>query len=302
MISIPPLKKNDLIYITAPAKAIEEEHVLNAKRFFENKGYRVEISKNCCGQHHYFSGTDEERTADLQYAFDNPEVKAIICARGGYGSIRILDKLQWASMIRNPKWLLGFSDITIFHQRLFRFDILSIHGTMPLNFETNSKEALDTLMDCLNQKSYTISAKTDPSNKFGKTQGQLVGGNFSILYSLLGTDDQIDYSGKILFIEDIAEHLYHLDRMLYSFQKSGILNKISGLMVGGMTNMQDTSIPFGSTYEEIILDHLKYRNIPVAFGFPIGHIPDNRAVIVGAEYSFSVDENGSVLSFENSMN
>jgi len=270
---------------------------MNAKRFFENEGYRVMISKFCLGQHHYFSGTDEERTADLQFAIDNPEIKAIVCARGGYGSIRILDKIQWAAMLREPKWLLGFSDITVFHQRLYRFDIPSIHGTMPLNFETNSKEALETLMDCLTGKAYSITSAPDPSNKFGSTKGQLVGGNFSILYSLLGTDDQIDYTGKILFIEDIAEHLYHLDRMLYAFQKAGILNKISGLVVGGMTNMQDTTIPFGHTYDEIILDHLKYRNIPVAFGFPIGHIPDNRAVVVGGEYQFSVDKEKSVLIF-----
>lgn len=296
MISIPPLKKNDLIYITAPAKAIEEEHVIYAKQFFEKEGYRVEVSKNCLGQHNYFSGTDDERTADLQYAFDNPEIKAIVCARGGYGSIRILDKLQWASMIRDPKWLLGFSDITIFHQRLFRFELPSIHGTMPLNFKTNSPEALETLMACLTGKSYSIQCDYDPSNKLGQVKGQLIGGNFSILYSLLGTDDQIDYSGKILFIEDLAEHLYHLDRILYAFQKSGILNKISGLIVGGMTNMQDTSIPFGSTFEEIILDHLKYRNIPVAFGFPLGHIPDNRAVIVGGEYSLSVSNNETSLT------
>lgn len=298
MLSIAPLKKNDLVYITAPAKAIEGEHILFASNFFEKAGFKVEIAKHCLGQHHYFSGTDAERMEDLQYAFDNPEIKAIICARGGYGSIRILDRLQWASMIREPKWIVGFSDITIFHHRLFRFEIPSIHATMPLNFATNSKEAMETLLACLKGENSTISCPFQLVNKLGEVSGELVGGNLSILYSLLGTDDQIDYNGKILFIEDLAEHLYHLDRMMYAFKKAGVLDKIKGLVVGGMTDMQDTAIPFGQTVEEILLNHFQFRNIPIAFGFPIGHFDDNRAVIQGGEYVFKVTPEISSLTFK----
>lgn len=295
--TIPSLKKGDLIYITAPAKAIEKEYVLFAKAFFEKYGFRVLISENCLGAFNYFSGTDDERLADLQFGIDNPEIKAIICARGGYGCIRIVDRIQWASMLREPKWLIGYSDITIFHQRLQRFELQSIHGTMPFNFEKNSPEALETLLAAMKSEDYSITCSGDKFNQLGTVQGKLVGGNLSILYSLLGTDDQIDYSNTILFIEDLSEHLYHIDRMLYAFEKAGVFNKIKGLIVGGMTDLQDTDTPFGQTIEEIILHHFKYRKIPIAFNFPAGHIDDNRALILGREYELTVKEIEITLSF-----
>ena len=294
--TIPSLKKGDLIYITAPAKAIEKEYILFAKGFFEKQGFRVLISEHCLGAFNYFSGTDAERLADLQFGIDNPEVKAIFCARGGYGCIRIVDQIQWASMLREPKWLIGFSDITIFHQRLQRFELPSIHGTMPFNFEKNSPEALETLLKALMGEKYSISCANDKFNKLGTVQGKLVGGNLSILYSLLGTDDQIDYSDTILFIEDLAEHLYHIDRMLFAFEKAGVFNKIKGLIVGGMTDLQDTDTPFGQTIEEIILSHFKYRKIPIGFNFPSGHIPDNRSLVLGKIYELVINESETMLN------
>lgn len=294
---IPYLKKGDLIYITAPAKAIEKELIENAKLFFEKSGYNVLISKHCIGTFNYFSGTDEERTADLQFGLDHPDIKAIICARGGYGCVRILDNLQWASFVREPKWIVGFSDVTVFHQRCQRFEIESIHGTMPLNFEENTEEALSTLLSALEGKSYSITSENSVYNQKGIVEGELIGGNLSILYSLIGTDDQIDYEGKILFIEDLSEQLYHLDRMFYSFAKAGILEKINGLIIGGMTDMKDTAIPFGKNYQEIILAHFKYRKIPICFDFPAGHINDNRALIFGRKITLEINEKGGEIKF-----
>ena len=294
---INPLQPGDLIYICAPAKSIEKEHVYFAQALFEAKGYRVEISKHCLNTYHYFSGTDVERAADLQYAFDNPEIKAIVCARGGYGSIRIIDHLGWASMLLSPKWLIGFSDITIFHQRMLRHGLESIHGTMPLNFQTNSNESFTTLFDALEGRAYSIQSPASNFNKMGECRGKLVGGNLSILYSLLATDERIDYTGTILFIEDLSEQLYHLDRMFYSFKKAGILEQINGLVIGGMTDLKDTVIPFGQNYQELILSHLTFRKIPVCFDFPAGHIDDNRALILGQECSLKVSNSGAELNF-----
>lgn len=295
--TIASLVKGDLIYITAPAKAIEEEYVVFAKSFFEKEGFKVQIGKHCLGSYNYFSGTDEERRADFQEAIDNPDVKAIICARGGYGCVRIVDYLQWAAFIREPKWIVGFSDVTVFHQRIQRFELESIHGTMPLNFSSNTKESLNTLLLALQNKPYSITSKDNLWNKKGETVAQLVGGNLSILFSLLGTDDEIDYSNTILFIEDLAEQLYHLDRMMFAFEKAGIFNKIKGLIVGGMSDMKDTAIPFGKTYQEIILERFQFRKIPIAFDFPAGHQDDNRALIFGREINFKVDENGGKITF-----
>lgn len=291
-----PLASGDLIYITAPAKAIEKEHVDFAVAFFENAGFKVLVSKNCLGQHHYFSGTDEERLEDLQYGIDHPEVKAIVCARGGYGCVRIVDRIQWASMLREPKWMVGFSDVTVFHQHLQRFNLPSIHGSMVLNFKDNSQVALNTLLMALKGESFSVAA-TSNFNKSGSAEGTIVGGNLSIVYSLIGTNNQPDYSDKILFVEDLAEHLYHIDRMFYALNKSGILDKISGLVVGGMTELEDTATPFGMSVEEIILAHFQYRNIPIAFGFPAGHLNDNRALILGKKVRFNVEGTTSELLF-----
>ena len=293
----PVLRSGDLVYITAPAKAIEEEHVLFAKELFEDAGFKVMIGQHCLGRHHYFSGTDEERQADLQFAIDHPEVKAIVCARGGYGCVRIVDRIQWAGMLREPKWMIGFSDVTVFHQRLQRFGISNIHGTMVLNYKTNSSDAINTMMAALKGEDTAISCEPNSYNKKGMASGKLVGGNLSIIYSLLGTDDQIDFTDCILFVEDLAEHLYHIDRMFFALNKAGVLDKIKGLIIGGMTDLEDTDIPFGKTVEEIILDHFTYRNIPIAFGFPAGHISDNRALILGDQCKLEVSAEKTLLSY-----
>lgn len=289
---IPYLQPGDLIQIVAPAKAIEEDHVLFAKVFFEQRGYKVEIGKHCLGAFNYFSGTDIERAEDFQNALDNPDVKAIICARGGYGVVRIIDRLKWANQLRFPKWIVGFSDITVFHQQLQKFEQPSLHATMPLNFQQNSSESFQTLLDALEGKSYSIEIGGNPNNKRGEASGELIGGNLSIVYSLLGTDLQPEYKGKILFLEDVGEQLYALDRMFFSLKKAGVLDKISGLIIGGMTDIKDTTATtIGMTVPEIVLQHFTYSTIPICFDFPAGHIDDNRALIFGKEAKLSIKEN-----------
>lgn len=296
MTTIPYLQPGDVVYITAPAKAIEQEHVLFAKDLLEKNGFNVKVSKHCLGQHNYFSGTDSERQADFQEGMDDPEVKAILCARGGYGCVRIVDQLNWAGMLRQPKWIIGFSDITVFHHRMQQFNLPSIHGSMVLNFKDNSPEALSTLFSALKGTLKEITTPASTHNKFGTCRGKLIGGNLSIVYSLLGTNDALDFTDSILFIEDLAEHLYHIDRMIFALEKAGALNKIKGLIVGGMTDLEDTTIPFGSSVEELLLRPFEFRKIPIAFDFPAGHISDNRALVLGANYELSVSENETVLT------
>lgn len=288
----PHLKPGDCVYITAPAKSIDQSAVDYAAHWLEKQGYRVQLSAHCVGQHHYFSGTDEQRRDDMQRAIDDPEIKAIWCARGGYGSVRIVDQLNWETFFAQPKWLIGFSDITVFHQHLQKNKVCSIHATMPLNVASNSNESLDSLVAVLNGHPRGLQAKPNTNNILGSAEGGLIGGNLSVLCSLIGTDAQPDFTGKILFIEDLAEHLYQIDRMMYSLKKSGILKLVSAVVVGGMTDLKDTSPPFGLKYEQIIREHVEQLGIPIAFDFPAGHINDNQALLLGAGYSLNVDATG----------
>jgi muramoyltetrapeptide carboxypeptidase len=288
---IKPLVLGSKIYITSPAKAIDAECVFNAKSFLENNGFEVVIAEHCLGNHHYFSGTDEERLMDMQHALDDDSITAIWCARGGYGAVRIVDRLNWSNFQSNPKWLIGFSDITVFHNRLNSYNIPSIHATMPLNLNTNSTAAKVSFLDAINGHKLSYNLSSCRENIYGNTKGILVGGNLSILYSLLATNDNIDFTEKILFIEDVGEQLYNLDRMLFTFEKAGVLDKIKGLVVGGFTDLKDTATPFGQGYKEIIASKFLNKNIPVAFDFPAGHIDDNRALVFGFEYYLEVSEN-----------
>lgn len=296
-INIPFLKPGDLIYITAPAKSIDEASVTLAKKLFEDRGYRVRISDHCTGVHHYFSGSDEERLRDLQTGIDDPDVKAIVCARGGYGCVRIMDSVRWAGMLTQPKWMVGFSDVTFFHQHLQLLGLPSIHSTMPLNYPDNTAEAIDTMFTALEGRAYSIEGPHSALNKPGHASGRLLGGNLSILYSMLGSKDRPDFTGSILFIEDLCEYIYHIDRMMQALRRAGVLEEISGLIVGGITEMNDTAVPFGMTVEELILDLMKFRRIPVCFDFPAGHINDNRAMVLGSVVEVSVNESGSQVLF-----
>lgn len=286
--ALPKLKKGDTIALVSPAKAIDSVLIEQAKMRFEAAGFHVLIGKNAAGNSHYFSGTDLERASDFQWALDHPDVKAIICNRGGYGCIRILDRINWAGMLREPKWIVGFSDVTVFHQKMQTLELPSIHATMPLNFNENSPESIESLLLALQEHTFHYQLTPQKNNKFGTASGILLGGNLSILHSLIGTEIQPNYANSILYIEDVGEQLYAIDRMLFAFEKAGILNQINGLIVGGMTDLKDTATPIGMTLEELILEKFAYRSIPIVFGFPAGHVNDNRALILGKEVKLEV--------------
>ena len=291
MIHPPKLLPGDTIALVSPAKAIEVSHIEFARTYFEKQGFKVLVGSNAAGEYRYFSGTDANRAGDLQWAIDHPDVKAIICNRGGYGAIRLFDTVNWANLLREPKWILGFSDITNFHCLALKLGIESAHTSMPLNFQENSPESLDSLLNVLHGKPNEYSWEKNTANKPGSVTGKVVGGNLSILYSLLGTPYSPIYDDSILFIEDIGEQLYHLDRMLWAFRFAGVFDRISGLIVGGMTDMKDTATPTEWSVEELILEHTKYRSFPIAFEAPVGHIPDNRAFICGRKATLTVTEN-----------
>lgn len=295
MIRPPVLRPGDTIALVSPAKAIEPELIQTAASFFEDKGFRVLIGAHAAGSWNYFSGTDEARTQDLQWAIDHPEVKAIICNRGGYGALRVLQQVQWANFLREPRWLAGFSDITNFHAQGLKLGVETIHSTMPLNFAENTPRSLESLLDVLQHGHTHLEWKTTHSGKNGSATGRVIGGNLSILYSLLGTPLCPSFQDAILFIEDVGEQWYHVDRMFQSMKLAGVFNEIAGLVVGGMTDMKDTAVPTGYSLEGLVHEMVQFRQIPVAFDAPIGHQNDNQAVIVGRIGHLIVSDQQSTL-------
>ncbi len=282
------------IHITAPAKVIDKVCIDFAVDFFQKNGFEVSLSNHVLGQHNYFSGTDAERLTDFQAALDDDTNDFILCARGGYGSVRIIDDLDFTKFLKKPKIIIGFSDITVFHNHIHtHFNFPTLHASVPLNFQSNTPEALNSLVNVLNGKLNKYEIAASKYNRFGETKAVVVGGNLSIIYSLIGTNSDLNTDGKILFIEDIGEHIYALDRILYSLKKSNKLQKLAGLIVGGMTNIKDTEIPFGKNVEEVISEIVTPYNFPVCFNFPAGHIDDNRAIIFGKEALLVVTPEGS---------
>ncbi len=297
MISPPSLKKGDAIGLVAPARRVSEQELTKAVSIIESRGYKVLKGKYLFASENQFSGTDEERTADFQQMLENPEVKAVFAVRGGYGSVRIIDKIDFCPLLKNPKWIAGYSDFTVFHNHLINLGLQSLHATMPLNFATNTPEALASLFDVLEGKRPQYHFVLHPLNRKGKAVGMLVGGNLSVLYSVMGSDSFPDTAGKILFLEDLDEYLYHIDRMMMALKRAGVFKNLAGLIIGGMTGMNDNAIPFGKTAEEIIRESVEEYDFPVAFGFPAGHQPDNRALIMGAEVRLEVKEGHLEIDF-----
>lgn len=295
MIAPPFLTPGSTVYLTAPAKAIEESTVYAAKEILESWGLNVEIAEHCLGRYHYFSGTDQERLADFQKGLDAPEVAAILCARGGYGCVRLIEQLSWDCFRQRPKWVIGFSDVTLFHQKIQQEKFQSIHGIMPLGFTTGSESALSSLKSALFGKPFALTCPKHPLNLLGECSGVLIGGNMTLVYSQLGTPLCCDFQDKILFLEDVGEHLYKIDRMLYALRMSGAFQKIKGLILGGFTEMEDTDVPFGKTLEELVVEQVGDLNIPVAFGFPAGHIDDNQALVLGKTVKLTVTDQGASL-------
>ncbi len=295
MKQLPALKKGDVIRILAPAKCIEKMYIDDAKEQLEAFGFDVQISEYCLGNDGYFSGTIAQRTQDLQNAIDAPSVKAILCARGGYGCIQIVDRINWADFMQQPKWLIGFSDITVFHQRLSRMQCPSLHASMPLNFSNNTTRSITSLVNAMKGEQLNYQWKTNSSNKKGITQGNLIGGNLAVLCGLIGTNEMPSYLNSILFVEEVGEPLYAIDRYLYQLSKAGVLDQIRGIVLGGFSAMKDSDPPYGKSLEEIVRAHFNYRSIPVAFDFPGGHQDDNCALILGRPAVLTVEDTGVQL-------
>lgn len=290
---IPPfLRPGDRIRIVSPAGKVQKDKVLPGIELLQDEGYEVVVGRHVFGKNFQYSGTDQQRAADLQEAISDPETKAIICARGGYGSLRIIEKIVFSPLLKNPKWLVGFSDITVFHAVLNTLGIASIHGAMPGFFLENKKpsKSFFSLMELLSSGRSRIEFQEQELNRSGSCSGELVGGNLSLIYSLQGTPWQLETSGKILVIEDLSEYLYHLDRMMQNLRLSGQLKNLAGLVVGGFTDMKDNDSPFGKSAYEIILEAVQDYHFPVCFDFPVGHIPKNLALMFGSKYELEVAE------------
>jgi len=290
------LQIGDKIGIISTARKITIEELTPAIKILESWGLKAVLGDNLFEVDNQFSGTVKQRTADLQGMIDDKSIKAILCARGGYGTVQIVDNIDFSNLKNNSKWIIGYSDVTVLHSHLHNLGIASLHATMPINFEKNTKESLDSLKNSLFGNENSIECKAHPFNRFGKINAEIVGGNLSILYSLLGSDSDINTDGKILFIEDLDEYLYHIDRMLMNLKRNGKFTKLKGLIVGGMSGMNDNDIPFGKTAEEIISEQTKGYDFPICFGFPAGHLDDNRCIRLGVKSVLEIYENGVSLS------
>ncbi|MFI5172402.1 MAG: LD-carboxypeptidase [Chitinophagales bacterium] len=287
------LKKGETLGILSTARWQEEEELKLSNDFFREWGLKTVYGKTIKARHDQFAGDDDLRTSDLQQFLDDPSISAIICSRGGYGTIRIIDKIDFTAFVQRPKFICGFSDITVLHTHISdKLGISTIHSTMPICFSSNSTESIQTLKNVLFGLPNPYEIPAHPLNKTGEAEGILAGGNLSILYSLLGTRFGFSTSGKILFLEDVDEYLYHIDRMMMSLKLAGKLENIKGLIVGGMTEMKDNLVKFGKSAQEIISEHVTNLNIPVCFGFPAGHQDDNRALYMGSKTKMRVGSDG----------
>ena len=286
MITPPYLKKGNKIAIVSPSRKITMQEMDPAIRTFREWGLEVVAGSHMLYSYHQFAGTDDERSCDVQALIDNDSVRAIISSRGGYGASRIIDNIDFSRFRRYPKWMVGFSDFTVFHSHIQRhFGVETIHAMMPVNFPASDK-------DPAGEKGLSASTLKSARNltRHGIAEGILTGGNLSMLYSLSGTASDIDTEGKILFIEDLDEYLYHVDRMMMNLKRSGKLAGLAGLIVGGLTDMHDNEVPFGKNAEQIIMDAVAEYDYPVCTGFPAGHQDKNLAMFFGRKASLSISE------------
>ena len=298
MITPPHLQKGDTVAILATARKNLDDNLKPAIDLLKSWGLNVVIGSSIGLDNNQLAGTDEQRAADFQQQLNNPTIKAIWCVKGGYGTVRMIDLLDFTAFKKNPKWIVGFSDVTVLHNHLNTLGFKSIHGIMPVTVAKATPEAIETLRIALFGEKLKYEIDPFMMNRPGKATGELVGGNLSILYSLFGSPSAIDCTDKILFIEDLDEYLYHIDRMMINLKRNGCLESIKGIVVGSMTKMKDNDIPWGKNAIEIIEDVTKTYNIPVLYNFPAGHIQDNRALILGDIVTINVNEKCSTLVFK----
>lgn len=296
MIRPPYLKEGDTVAIVATARKVSKFEMKPTIDLLEKWGLKVMPGKNLYKDQNQFAGSDEDRSGDLQRALNNKNVRAILFARGGYGTVRVIDSIDWKKFVKDPKWLIGYSDLTVVHSHIHQHcAVQSLHGPMSLNLPKLSETCLNVFKQTLfGQPLRYSSSKQQPHleklNRKGKAKGRLVGGNLSVLYSLMASPSDLETTGKILFLEDLDEYLYHIDRMMMNLKRAGKLANLAGLIVGGMTEMKDNQIPFGKSAEEIIHDVVKEYNFPVVYGFPAGHIPNNYPLIIGSEVTLNVTD------------
>lgn len=287
------LKANDKVVILSPSGKIETQWVEGLKAMLESYGLVVSVAEHAFCAKGRFAGTDDDRVQDLQKAINDAQVKAIFCSRGGYGLARIIDKIDFSALKSAAKWIVGFSDVTALHNALSRVGVASIHGIMAKHI-TLKAEGLDNLMTMLFGGEVAYETPAHEFNKVGEAEGELIGGNLSVLYGLRGTPFDLDYKGKILFIEDLGERLYHIDRMMQNLRLGGVFEQISGLVVGQFTDIDEDDSFSGGVYG-VIRDAVKDYNIPVCFNFPVGHVDNNQPLKMGANYKLEVLKDKSIL-------
>ncbi len=298
MITPPYLKSGDTVAIAASARKISETEVAPAVHLLEQAGFNVFYDERLFASCHQFAGTDEQRAAYWQDVLDNPDIQAIWCARGGYGSVRIIDQLDFTHFCQNPKWICGYSDVTVFHSHIHRnCNVATLHATMPVNVHEGEfdSQANKTLIAALKGMPLRYEIPHHPLNRPGEACASVVGGNISMLYSLLGSASDLDTAGKILFVEDLDEYLYHIDRMMSNLERNGKLSHLAALVVGHLSDMHDNTIPFGKTAEEIVAEHCQKYDFPVIFNFPAGHLFDNRAIRMGCPMKIFCSEDNIII-------
>ncbi len=291
------LRKKDKVAIIATAKNFDRKELEAALTILRGWDLEVLTGPNLYQKFHQFAGTDEQRKQDLQWALDTKDIKAVFCVRGGYGTARIIDDIGWKKFARSPKWVVGFSDVTTLHAQIQKLKIASIHGLMPLVYGKKEYEySLQMLRKILFGKSFGYKWSTDSLSRYGQVQGLLSGGNLSILCSLIGTASELKTKNKILFLEEVGENLYRVDRMIGQLKRAGVFKSISGLIVGHFTDMEDNAVKFGKTAYEIIAEAVAEYEYPVCYGFPAGHEADNLPLILGKEIKLSVQRKYSAIS------
>jgi muramoyltetrapeptide carboxypeptidase len=295
------LQKGAVVTIISTARKITLEELQPAINTFKSWGLHVKFGKNLFERHHQFAGTAGQRIDDLQTALNDPETKAIVCARGGYGTVQLIDALDFSRFLQQPKWLVGYSDVTVLHNHINQnLGIETLHGNMPISFpKEGENESTETIRNALFGNDYSLNFLVEEHSILPNKElkAPIVGGNLSIIYSLTGTPSQIDARGKFLFIEDLDEYLYHIDRMMMNLKRAGLFNGCMGILIGGMSDMNDNAIPFGSSAKETILQTVKEYNIPVIFGVPAGHIERNLALIMNRKVELSIEGNKATLNF-----
>lgn len=296
MIQPPYLKKGDKIAITCPAKTLSSS-MQDAIMLLESWGLTVVLGETVGAVHYQFSGTDELRASDMQALIDDKSIKAIIAARGGYGCLRIVDQIDWNGLLKSPKWIIGFSDITVFHMQLQKIGLESLHAQMPSTITKSSSEGLESLRKALFGENFDYTFGSHPENKKGISEGILIGGNLTLLTACLASESDLTYDNKILFIEDVGEYPYAIDRMLRTLDRAGKFKNLKGLIVGGFTSIKAEDPPFGYTVSEIISLIAKKYDFPICFSFPAGHLPDNRALRLGRAVRMEVNAKLSRVSY-----